>query len=152
MDASPEIAHPETDAMVPVGEDNASSGIVVQAHRPDPVRSTPLMVAVGHAIRAVREETRALRADPTQDLKAFEYGKSQALLDLMRARALVPPASYSEELKAELADFKSVLEENVGLLELHMNAVSEVVQLMSRTMIDFDSDGTYQAPFPERAR
>jgi hypothetical protein len=33
-----------------------------------------------------------------------------------------------------------------------MNAVSEVVQMMSRTMIDFDSDGTYQAPFPERAR
>jgi len=152
MDASPEIAPPDKDALVPVGEDSTSSSIVVQAHRPDPVRSSPLLVAVGHAIKAVRAETRALRADPTQDLKVFEYGKSQALLDLMRARALVPPASYSEELRTELAEFKSVLEENVGLLELHMNAVSEVVQLMSRTMIDFDSDGTYQAPFPERAR
>lgn len=48
--------------------------------------------------------------------------------------------------------FKSALEENVALLKLHLNAVSEVVQLMSRTMIDFDSDGTYQAPFPEPAR
>ncbi|WP_422376505.1 hypothetical protein [Roseibium sp.] len=147
MDSSPETA--QIDA---TGPEPAATGVVVQAHRPDPARSTPLTLAVKRAIEAVRDETRALRADPTTDLKTYEYGKSQALLDLMRARALVPPAAYSDELKAELADFKQVLEENIGLLELHMNAVSEVVQLMSRTMIDFDSDGTYQAPFPERAR
>lgn len=147
MDASPETAQTDATALEPV-----NTGVVVQAHRPDPSRSTPLTVAVKRAIEAVRDETRALRADPTADLKTYEYGKSQALLDLMRARALVPPAAYSDDLKAELSDFKRVLEENISLLELHMNAVSEVVQLMSRTMIDFDSDGTYQAPFPERAR
>jgi len=147
MDASADIQHPETADL-----ENTATGVVVQAHRPDPVRSTPLIVAVRRAIDAVEDETRALRADPTTDLKAFEYGKSQALLDLMRARALVPPAAYSDDLREDLAEFKSALEENVRLLELHMNAVSEVVQLMSRTMIDFDSDGTYQAPFPERAR
>lgn len=151
MDASPDIEGPQTQDEIQEAGD-AATGIVVQAHRPDPVRSGPLSVAVRRAIRAVRDETRALRANPTADLKAFEYGKSQALLDLSRARALVPPASFSDDLRAELADFKSALAENVGLLELHMNAVTEVVQLMSRTMIDFDSDGTYQAPFPERAR
>lgn len=112
----------------------------------------PLVVAVRRAIGAVREETRALRANPTADLKIFEYGKSQALLDLSRARTLVPPAFYSEELREDIAEFKEVLDENVGLLQLHMNAVTEVVGMMSRTMIDFESDGTYQAPFPERAR
>ncbi|MEM5585046.1 hypothetical protein WNZ15_21490 [Roseibium sp. AS2] len=129
-----------------------STEIVVQADRPDPVRSTPLTVAVRRAIRAVRDETRALRSNPTTDLKAFEYGKSQALLDLTRARSLVPPGAFSDDLRQELAAFKAALEENVGLLHMHMNAVSEVVQMMSRTMIDFDSDGTYQAPFPEPAR
>lgn len=152
MDASPEIAGQDTTVPAGADENGAPTGVVVQAHRPDPVRSTPLIVAVRRAIDAVEDETRALRADPTTDLKSFEYGKSQALLDLMRARALVPPAAYSDELKSDLAAFKSALQENVRLLELHMNAVSEVVQLMSRTMIDFDSDGTYQAPFPERAR
>jgi len=147
MDANPDTA--QTQSTV---SEAAPAAMMVQAHRPDPVRSTPLAVAVKRAIEAVRDETNALRDNPTTDLKTYEYGKSQALLDLMRARALVPPAAYSDDLRADLAEFKTVLAENVGLLELHMNAVSEVVQLMSRTMIDFDSDGTYQAPFPERAR
>ncbi|WP_269581827.1 hypothetical protein [Roseibium sp. Sym1] len=147
MDASPDIAVSQN-----TDSDAGPTGIVVQTSQPDPLRCTPLNVAVRRAIDAVRDETRALRADPTTDLKTFEYGKSQALLDLMRARALVAPVNYSNDLKADLAVFKSALEENVALLKLHLNAVSEVVQLMSRTMIDFDSDGTYQAPFPEPAR
>ncbi|QFT69039.1 hypothetical protein FIU93_19785 [Labrenzia sp. THAF35] len=133
-------------------QDVAVTDLALQEFTPDPVRSMPLVVAVRRAIGAVREETRALRANPTADLKIFEYGKSQALLDLSRARTLVPPAFYSEELREDIAEFKEVLDENVGLLQLHMNAVTEVVGMMSRTMIDFESDGTYQAPFPERAR
>ncbi|WP_370198166.1 hypothetical protein [Roseibium sp.] len=133
-------------------QDVAVTDLALQEFTPDPVRSMPLVVAVRRAIGAVREETRALRANPTADLKIFEYGKSQALLDLSRARTLVPPAFYSEELREDIAEFKEVLDEDVGLLQLHMNAVTEVVGMMSRTMIDFESDGTYQAPFPERAR
>ena len=133
-------------------QDVAMTDLALQEFTPDPVRSMPLVVAVRRAIGAVREETRALRANPTADLKIFEYGKSQALLDLSRARTLVPPAFYSEELREDIAEFKEVLDENVGLLQLHMNAVTEVVGMMSRTMIDYESDGTYQAPFPERAR
>lgn len=133
-------------------QDVAVTDLALQEFTPDPVRSMPLVVAVRRAIGAVREETRALRANPTADLKIFEYGKSQALLDLSRARSLVPLAFYSEELREDIAEFKEVLDENVGLLQLHMNAVTEVVGMMSRTMIDYESDGTYQAPFPERAR
>jgi|GEM_PF-1809989 len=142
MDAANDIA--TRDAVV--------TNLVPQAAAPDHARSMPLVVAVRRAIRAVGDETRALRANPTADLKVFEYGKSQALLDLTRARNLVPPAAYSDELREELAIFKDVLKENAGLLQLHMNAVTEVVALMARTMLDFESDGTYQAPFPEPAR
>lgn len=132
--------------------DAVVTDLVLQNDVPDHARSMPLVVAVRRAIRAVGDETRALRANPTADLKVFEYGKSQALLDLTRARNLVPPSAYSDELREELATFKDILKENAGLLQLHMNAVSEVVALMSRTMLDFESDGTYQAPFPEPAR
>lgn len=142
MDAANDVDFPDV----------AVTDLALQEFTPDPVRSMPLVVAVRRAIGAVREETRALRANPTADLKIFEYGKSQALLDLSRARTLVPPAFYSEELREDIAEFKEVLDENVGLLQLHMNAVTEVVGMMSRTMIDYESDGTYQAPFPERAR
>lgn len=126
--------------------------LAVQTVMGNPVASAPLTVAIERAIEVVESETKALRANPTTDLKPFEYRKSQALLDLTRAKALVPAPAYTDELKAALSDFKSALQENVDLLSLHMNAVSEVVKMMSRTMIDQDSDGTYQAPFPERAR
>ena len=121
-------------------------------NEPDPQISAPLTLAVRRATDAIREETRALRANPTADLKVFEYGKSRALLDLTRARTMVPPGLMPEQLKEDLAEFKGVLQENIDLLSLHMNAVSEVVEMLSRTMIDFDSDGTYQAPFPEPSR
>lgn len=119
---------------------------------PNPTHSAPLAIAVRRAISAVRDETCALRADPTADLKLFEYSKSQALLDLTRARDAVPPASFSTELKSDLEEFKEVLKENADLLRLHMNVVTEVVQMMSKTMIEYESDGTYEAPFPEPAR
>ncbi|PVB62698.1 hypothetical protein [Labrenzia sp. 011] len=130
----------------------AGQEIAIQEQAPNAALSAPLIIAVRRAVDAVRDETLALRADPTADLKRFEYAKSQALLDLTRARSAVPPAAFSPELKSGLEEFKEVLNENAGLLTLHMNAVSEVVEMMSRTMIDFDSDGTYQAPFPEPAR
>ncbi|GAB4543402.1 MAG: hypothetical protein Tsb0019_42330 [Roseibium sp.] len=147
MDASAQTDAPEAAVADPVPTD-----LVVQAAMPDAVRSSPLTAALRRAVSVVRKETRALKENPTADLKAFEYGKSQALLDLTRARALVPPSAFTAELKAELAEFKEALEDNLGLLRLHMDAVSEVVGMMSKTMIDFDSDGTYQAPFPEPAR
>ena len=147
MDASAQTDLPEAAVA-----ETVPTGLVVQAGAPDPVRSSPLTAALRRAVAAVRDETRALKANPTADLKAYEYGKSQALLDLTRARALVPPSAFSAEVKAELAEFKAALEENIGLLRLHMDAVSEVVGMMSKTMIDYDSDGTYQAPFPEPAR
>jgi hypothetical protein len=142
----------QTDAPEAAVAEAAPTGLVVQAVAPDPLRSSPLTAALRRAVAAVRAETRALKDDPTADLKAHEYGKSQALLDLTRARALVPPSAFSAEVKAELAEFKEALEENLGLLRLHLDAVSEVVGMMSKTMIDYDSDGTYQAPFPETAR
>ncbi|TYC58658.1 hypothetical protein FMN50_09430 [Rhodobacterales bacterium] len=131
---------------------DAGQEIAVQVSTPNPMHSAPLSVAVRRAIGAVEEETRALREDPTTDLKTFEYSKSQALLDLTRARSKVPPSSYSDDLRMDLKDLKDALNENMKILKLHMSAVSEVVEMMSKTLIAYDSDGTYQAPFPERAR
>ncbi|MBN9670714.1 hypothetical protein [Roseibium aggregatum] len=126
--------------------------IAVQEGPVHPGQFAPLTLAVRRAIDAVQSETRALRANPTADLKAFEYGKSQALLDLTRARANVPGTILPQQVKDDLQEFKGVLDENVRLLKHHMNAVTEVVEMMSKTMIAYESDGTYQAPFPEPAR
>ncbi|MBO9422441.1 hypothetical protein J7481_23220 [Labrenzia sp. R4_2] len=131
---------------------DAGQDLVVQGPVVNPAVSGPLVIAIDRAIEVVEAETQALRANPTTDLKPFEYRKSQALLDLTRARSLVPPSAYTEDVKDRLVDFKDVLKENVDLLTLHMNAVSEVVKMMSRTMLDQESDGTYAAPFPEPAR
>lgn len=131
---------------------DAGQDLVVHSPVVNPAVYGPLVIAIDRAIEVVEAETQALRANPTTDLKPFEYRKSQALLDLTRSRSLVPPSAYTEDVKDRLVDFKDVLKENVDLLTLHMNAVSEVVKMMSRTMLDQESDGTYAAPFPEPAR
>ncbi|MEP3047880.1 MAG: hypothetical protein ABJL55_19080 [Roseibium sp.] len=131
---------------------DAGQQLALQTPHIDTSVSAPLVVAVVRATDIVRDETETLRANPTSDLKSFEYRKSQALLDLTRARAMVPPASFSAELKECLTVFKFELDENMKLLLLHKDAVSEVVETMSRIMIDLESDGTYEAPFPERAK
>lgn len=131
---------------------DAGQDLAVQIPMGNAAVSAPLVIAVERAIQVVEAETSALRADPTTDLRPFEYRKSQALLDLTRARQAVPLAAFTPGLKADLEDLKEVLDENVALLSLHMDAVSEVVKIMSRSMLDQESDGTYAAPFPERAR
>lgn len=128
---------------------DAGQNLAVQDPMSDPALCAPLVIAVTRAIETVRAETRTLRANPTSDLRSFEYRKSQALLDLTRAREKVPPALYSEDLRAALSRFKMELDENMQLLQLHKDAVSEVVDTLSKTMIDLESDGTYAAPFPE---
>ena len=83
--------------MMSTGQD-----LTVQGSTPDPALCAPLLVAVRPAIDAIQDETHSLKANPTSDLKLFEYGKSQALLELTRARSHVSPSSYTDELKDAL--------------------------------------------------
>lgn len=102
-----------------------------------------LTAAIRRALDAVTLETEALRSGNQADLRTFEHRKSQALLDLARARASIPPLLHDEEIAGLLRQLKSALSANMALLEHHMKAVQEITELLARSMLEADSDGTY---------
>ncbi|WP_417669133.1 hypothetical protein [Roseibium sp.] len=102
-----------------------------------------LIATIRRALNAVRAETNALRSGNHSDLRAFEHRKSQALLDLGRARATLPPMLHDDEISELLSELKSELSENMTLLDHHMQAVREITDLLAKSMLEADSDGTY---------
>jgi hypothetical protein len=96
----------------------------------------------------VDEETEALRRGATQaDFREFNSRKSLGLIELNRAIQLlagVRPTLATERFLGAL-NFK--LEANRKALKLHMEAVGEVVAVISQCVRDAESDGTYTHAF-----
>ena len=107
-----------------------------------------LTVAIKRTLSAVQAETQVLRSGEHGSLKTFEHRKSQALLDLARARASLPSQLQDEETSDLLQDLKEALADNMQLLAHHMKAVQEITELLAQSMLDADSDGTYSRRFP----
>ncbi|WP_346907391.1 hypothetical protein [uncultured Roseibium sp.] len=114
-----------------------------------PVAEAILKAAIHRALNVVEAETRALRDGGGTDLKSFEYRKSQALLDLSRARQTVSSTGLGQEIRDLLENLRLALKDNLLLLSRHLAAVKEIADLVAQNMLDADSDGTYARPFPE---
>ncbi|MDJ0929496.1 flagellar protein FlgN [Breoghania sp.] len=102
-----------------------------------------LIVAIERANAAVVAETTALRKRAGVDLRDFERRKSQALLDLTRAGRNLSEGSGDAVLAAQLGVLRSSLHDNMQLLSTHLRAVQEISELISRSLIEAESDGTY---------
>lgn len=120
---------------------------------PDPVdrlsgpAGDALIAAISKAHAVVEAETRALRDQASLDLRAFEHRKSQALLELTRASRGLLPAGV-ETLRGtpvaeELGRLRDALDANMALLAKHLDAVREIAEVISRAMLEAESDGTY---------
>lgn len=114
----------------------------------NPVGEATLIASIKRALDVVEAESRALRAGGGTDLKAFEYRKSQALLDLSRARQSVPSAVLGQNSKELLGHLRAALTDNMSLLSKHLSAVKEIADLVAQSMLEADSDGTYARPAP----
>jgi hypothetical protein len=115
----------------------------------NPVAEAILKASIHRALNVVEAETRALREGGGTDLKSFEYRKSQALLDLSRARQSVSSSALGQEIRDLLESLRIALKDNLQLLSRHLTAVKEIADLVAQSMLDADSDGTYARPFPE---
>jgi len=115
----------------------------------NPVAEAILKAAIHRALNVVEAETRALRDGGGTDLKAFEYRKSQALLDLSRARQSVSSTALGQEIRDLLESLRVSLKDNMQLLSRHLAAVKEIADLVAQSMLDAESDGTYARPMPE---
>lgn len=107
--------------------------------------STAAIVAIEKLTESVVDETRALRAGGAVDLERFTHAKNYGLLEVTRAMRTVPQGAADPSLVSRLRFLRDRLEENRRALGLHLAAAEEIANLVSGTMEEAASDGTYSA-------
>lgn len=100
----------------------------------------------------VEQETAALRAGGSVDLKAFNDRKSQALLELTRWMRNMSNVGAAPDLAGRIASLKEKLAVNQAVLNLHLEAVREISTSMSDAIQQSESDGTYTQAISSVAR
>lgn len=93
--------------------------------------------------KLVDRETAALRSRAAIDFKAFNNGKSQALLELSLAVRSLGATRLDAELIERLKILRGKLDTNRVVLRMHLDAVREVANVVSETIQDSERDGTY---------
>ena len=103
--------------------------------------------AVNRLGEIVDEETAALRAHTPIDLKASNDRKSLGLMELNRVLRLIENGDPDPETRQTLKGLNEKLEANGYFLKLHIDAVRCVAEIISTTVREADSDGTYSPAF-----
>lgn len=122
-------ARPQADGGADRDRQAAGAGAIVQA--------------IQRLAVVVDQETAALRDLKAVDLNDFSNKKNQALLELDRAMRTRDGASADAAVQASLADLRAKLERNRRALKVHLEAVHEIVSILSDAIRAADSDGTY---------
>lgn len=94
--------------------------------------------------KLVDSETAALRSRQAVDLREFNNGKSQALLEFTHAVRSLEGATLDDKLIKRLKVLRDKLESNRVALRMHMEAVREIVGVVADTIHDSEWDGTYE--------
>ncbi|WP_319411796.1 hypothetical protein [uncultured Cohaesibacter sp.] len=108
-----------------------------------------ILETVQRGIRAVARETKALREKGKIDLRTHSDEKSRILLDLSRLTKGVDIEALSPSVTSELLVLRKMLTENEHVLKQHLEAVREITELLSKAMLEAESDGTYAAGMTE---
>jgi hypothetical protein len=93
--------------------------------------------------KLVDGETAALKSRAAIDLKEFNNGKSQALLEFSLAIRSLDGAMLDAELIERLKLLRGKLETNRGVLQMHLEAVREIASVVADSIKDAEWDGTY---------
>ncbi|MBC8128985.1 MAG: hypothetical protein H7Y08_01535 [Rhizobiaceae bacterium] len=102
-----------------------------------------LIQAINRLEAVLAGETNALREGRTIKLQETTNRKNQSLLELSRISRGLDPAVVSPVLKARIGTLHERLDDNRRVLQLHMEATSEITGLIARAIAHAESDGTY---------
>ncbi len=94
----------------------------------------------------VAAETEALVAHRPIDQEAVNRRKSQSLLELTRLTRGLDPDQLDPEMAEQLVSLRDTLERNQSVVALHLRAVEEISGIISESIRNAESDGTYSAP------
>ena len=99
--------------------------------------------AIERLEEVVEQETTALQARTSVDLRSFNERKSQGLLELTRAMRHIEGTTPEPALITRLTSLRAKLDANSAALKLHLDAVREISAVMADAMRDAEHDGTY---------
>lgn len=103
-----------------------------------------LAAIIGRIEEAVEAETAAIRTDPGFDIKASNARKSRYLYELNRAMKTGRPENLAEH-RDGLQRLRQKLARNEAAILAHLNAVTEVANLLKDAIQHAEADGTYSA-------
>lgn len=113
--------------------------------RRDEYLEEKMLATLNRAITVVSDETQALKSEIIVDLRPYSDAKSRVLLDLNKVMAEIGPKELPISVVNELRLLRQALDVNEDLLARHLEAVKEITDLLSATMIKAESDGTYSS-------
>lgn len=119
---------------------------------PNPEERSPFVrgaieAAVNRLGDMLDEETAALRNHTPIDLKASNDRKSLGLIELNRVLHLMESMPPDPATMRILERLNAKLDANRHVLKLHLDAVRDVAAIISQTIREAESDGTYSSAF-----
>jgi hypothetical protein len=110
--------------------------------------------AIERVEQVIDSETAALRRREAIDLADINRRKSHGLLELTRGMRGLDGPDAKRAIEERLRSLREKLADNGAVLRRHLDAVQEISTVLSRTIRDGESDGTYSAAirFTGRAR
>lgn len=106
-------------------------------------RQGNLTAIIGRIVEAVEEETAAIRAGGSFDIKSSNVRKSRYLYELTRATKGIGEPELLAEHRDNIELLRDKLATNAAVIQAHIGAVSEIATLMQKVIQRADADGTY---------
>ncbi len=135
------------------GEQSMASAPVVKAHINDPAARDVALARFAAVVNALEEvvdyETSALEQHQNPDYNDINARKARGLRDLNQSMTEVAryfDDSVENKVETLLNGLKKKLERNSQLLKIHLEAVTELSQMMQNAAREQETDGTYD-PF-----
>jgi len=133
------------------GDAGLAASRAIETARPEergPMLRAMIEAAARRLAVIVEEETHAIRTGSSQaDFKTFNSRKSLGLVELNRALGLLGDEQLAPTTLRLLEDLNRKLETNRRVLKLHMEAVGEIASIISESIREAESDGTYTHAF-----
>jgi len=101
------------------------------------------LAIIGRIEAQVRVETEALASGAQFDLEDSNNRKCQSLAELNQAVKGLLPSDMDHEFGGRLAHLRTQLAENMAMITMHLEAVREVSAMLSQSIQNAESDGTY---------
>jgi len=134
----PVVHQPDQEVLIAREHDRVTGGTPTGAAR-------AMWSVLDHLEQVLDHETSQLMSMRAGDFSRLNETKSRLLLDASRAARALRDEVSDVRLQARLQTLRLKLEQNRVAIGMHLEAVREITAVMTNTLIDADSDGTYHA-------